>query len=71
MRFKRVYEAFMGFGFGELLIILVIVVVLFGANKLPALGKGLGDAIRSFKDAVNDKPASPPKKDLPPERGEK
>jgi sec-independent protein translocase protein TatA len=61
----------MGLGFGELLIILVIVVVLFGANKLPALGKGLGDAIRGFKDAVNDKPASPPKKDLPPEHGEK
>jgi sec-independent protein translocase protein TatA len=33
----------------ELLIILLIVVVLFGANKLPQLGKGLGEGIRSFK----------------------
>ncbi len=57
-------------GFGELLVILVIVVVLFGANKLPALGKGLGEAIRGFKDAVNDKPA-PPRKNLPPDRGDR
>jgi len=36
-------------GMGELLVILVIVLVLFGANKLPQLGKGLGEGIRSFK----------------------
>ena len=40
------------FGMGELLIILVIVVVLFGVNKLPRLGKGLGQGIRNFKDSV-------------------
>jgi sec-independent protein translocase protein TatA len=33
----------------ELVIILLIVVILFGANKLPQLGKGLGEGIRSFK----------------------
>jgi sec-independent protein translocase protein TatA len=37
---------------GELLVILVIVVVLFGANKLPQLGAGLGQGIRSFKKAL-------------------
>jgi len=39
-------------GMGELLVILVIVIVLFGANKLPQLGAGLGNGIRSFKRAL-------------------
>ena len=39
-------------GLPELLIILVIIVVLFGVNKLPRLGKGLGEGIRNFKDSV-------------------
>jgi sec-independent protein translocase protein TatA len=39
-------------GMGELLIILVIVVVLFGASKLPQLGAGLGQGIKSFKRAL-------------------
>ena len=41
-------------GLPELLIILLIVLVLFGANKLPQLGKGLGSAIRNFKDGMNE-----------------
>ncbi len=44
----------------ELLLILAIVVILFGANKLPALGAGLGQGIRSFKKAFegqDEKPA--------------
>ncbi len=48
-------------GFGELVIILVIVLVLFGANKLPQLGKGLGEGIRSFKksfEGEDEKPTS-------------
>ena len=36
----------------ELVIILIIVVVLFGANRLSGLGKGLGQAIRGFKDEM-------------------
>jgi sec-independent protein translocase protein TatA len=36
-------------GMGELVIILLIVVILFGASRLPQLGKGLGEGIRSFK----------------------
>jgi len=39
-------------GVTELLIILVIIVILFGVNKLPRLGKGLGEGIRNFKDSV-------------------
>jgi sec-independent protein translocase protein TatA len=60
----------MNLGFGELLVILIIVLVLFGAGRLPQLGKGLGEAIRGFKDAVNgeERPA-PPKKELPPDDG--
>jgi sec-independent protein translocase protein TatA len=42
-------------GFPELLIILAIVVVLFGVNKLPRLGKGLGEGIRNFKDSLRSK----------------
>ena len=36
----------------ELLIILAIVIVIFGANRLPGLGRGIGDAIRGFKDGM-------------------
>ncbi len=39
-------------GVTELIIILVIVVILFGVNKLPKLGKGLGEGIRNFKDSM-------------------
>ncbi len=41
-------------GMGELLVILVIVVVIFGANKIPQLGKGLGEGIKNFKSALNE-----------------
>jgi len=41
-------------GVPELLIIFLIVLVLFGANKLPQLGKGLGSAIRNFKEGMNE-----------------
>ncbi|MBP1602470.1 MAG: tatAd 1 [Acidobacteria bacterium] len=39
-------------GMPELLIILVIVVLIFGVNKIPQLGKGLGEGIRNFKSAL-------------------
>jgi sec-independent protein translocase protein TatA len=49
-------------GMGELIIILLIVVVLFGASRLPQLGKGLGEGIRSFKKSFagedEEKPSS-------------
>lgn len=47
-----------GLGLPEMAIILVIAVLLFGATKLPQLGKGLGEAISGFKKALaDDKPA--------------
>jgi sec-independent protein translocase protein TatA len=46
-------------GLPELLILLAIVVLIFGVNKLPRLGKGLGEGIRNFKDSVkSEKPPS-------------
>ena len=39
-------------GFFELLVILAILALLFGANRLPGLGRSLGQAIRGFKDAA-------------------
>jgi len=52
-------------GFSELLAILVIVVLLFGATKIPQLGRGLGEGIRNFRKGLRgddgDGPDSPPK----------
>ena len=42
-----------GLGMGELLIILVIVLLVFGAGKLPQIGDALGKSIRNFKSAAN------------------
>lgn len=41
-------------GLPELLIILFIVILIFGASRLPEIGRGLGKGIRSFKDAARD-----------------
>jgi sec-independent protein translocase protein TatA len=41
-----------GLGIGELLIILVIVLIIFGAGKLPDIGEGLGKGIRNFRRSV-------------------
>jgi sec-independent protein translocase protein TatA len=41
-------------GTQDLIIVAVIVVVLFGARKLPEIGKGLGQSIRDFKKAMNE-----------------
>jgi sec-independent protein translocase protein TatA len=41
-------------GFGELMIIFVIVLVLFGGKKIPDLAKSIGEGIRSFKKAINE-----------------
>ncbi len=54
-----------GLGVWELVLILLIVVLIFGANKLPAVGQGIGQAIKNFKKATNE-PAEidvTPKKD--------
>ena len=42
------------FGIPELVIILVIVILIFGANRLPEIGRGIGKGIRNFKDATKE-----------------
>jgi sec-independent protein translocase protein TatA len=56
-----------GLGIGELLVILIIVLVIFGAGKLPEIGEGLGRGIRNFRKAVKtpDEIDITPKKDEP------
>jgi len=41
-----------GLGVWEIVIILVIVILIFGVNKIPQLGKGLGEGIRNFKSSI-------------------
>ncbi len=43
-----------GLGTSELIIILMIVIVLFGASRLPELGKGMGAFIKNFKKATSE-----------------
>jgi sec-independent protein translocase protein TatA len=47
----------------ELLVILIAVLLLFGAGRLPAIGEGLGKAVRGFKDSMR---SSPPRRGAPP-----
>lgn len=53
-----------GLGMPELLVILVIIIVLFGAKRLPEVASGLGKAIRNFKKATTE----PDEIDITPEK---
>ena len=62
-------------GGGEIILILALILILFGAKKLPELAKGLGQGIKEFKKATKevtdevqsamDEPPAPPQKRLP------
>jgi len=55
-----------GLGFGELLLILLVLVLLFGASKLPQLGSGLGEGIRLFRKTFRDvQDEAPERKETP------
>ncbi len=53
-------------GFWEILIILVVLLLLFGARRLPEMGRSLGRGMREFKEAVTSKDEEP-HKELPSE----
>ncbi|HLC40187.1 MAG TPA: twin-arginine translocase TatA/TatE family subunit [Methylomirabilota bacterium] len=52
-----------GLGYQELLIIMVIVLILFGANRLPDLARSLGSSLKEFKKGVADVKDEAAKKD--------
>jgi len=52
-----------GLGMPELIIILIIVLVIFGASRLPQLGEGLGKAIKGFKKGISESGANDNQKD--------
>jgi sec-independent protein translocase protein TatA len=57
----------MGLGTGEIILIFLVVMVVFGASKLPQLGDGLGRAIKNFKRAItsaNEIEVSPKKPEI-------
>ena len=43
----------------ELMVILAIVIIIFGANRLPQLGRGIGSAIKNFKEGIKDETSEP------------
>ncbi|NLT33386.1 MAG: twin-arginine translocase TatA/TatE family subunit [Acidobacteria bacterium] len=51
-----------GLGTTELIIVLVIVILVFGVNKIPQLGKGLGEGIKNFKSAIKSVQEDPEEK---------
>ena len=55
-----------GLGFPELLIILVIILVIFGAGKLPQVGEALGKGLNKFRGAMDDKNPADAATPVPP-----
>ena len=49
-----------GIGFSELLVILLVCLLLFGASRLPEIGKSLGEGIREFKKSIKESSGDSP-----------
>ena len=61
----------MNLGFGELLLIFIVILLIFGASKLPQLGDALGKGIKNFKRSVSgddEIDVTPKKESLPQEK---
>ncbi|MCL2390032.1 MAG: twin-arginine translocase TatA/TatE family subunit [Endomicrobia bacterium] len=52
-----------GLGFQELVVILLLALVLFGAKRLPGIARALGKSVQEFKDGMNDKTKEPEEKE--------
>ena len=78
-KYMNVMFGLFNLGGGEIILILALVLILFGAKKLPELAKGLGTGIKEFKKATRDvtdemhtamdEPPPPPPKSLPANTG--
>ena len=53
MEVKNINLAFFNLGPWEILLILIVILILFGARRLPELARGLGQGINEFRDAVD------------------
>ena len=58
-----------GLGIGELLLIALVLLLLFGASKLPQLGQGLGESVKSFRKAFHEVQGDGPDRKPPPPPG--
>ena len=61
------FAGIFGLGMTELMVILLIALIIFGANKLPQLGRGLGEGIRNFKKGLKSTDETGPGEQLPAE----
>jgi len=57
----------MGIGFPELMIILVIIMIIFGAGKLPQIGSAFGQSIKNFKKSMKEAEEADPEGEAQPE----